>query len=294
MMIKGGVICIISLLLISLFFGHSTGKEGYDIEVDVDGTSWGIHRSTQNLNLNIEGKVSGSGNFSRNNYISGISGVSFGEKSSVVRGGNLSLEDRTVLVAKERPVFIKYGIQSGCGAECKESAKIDIDERWISQFINYNKVSYVGEGGIRTSECYDDNGEIVSTYSDSWRLTKESTYISLNNRTVISAEILPNSVRVDRASNKSSLYFLDLESVGALTRIDLMSMRPSDEKLSDISEESISRNLQHYAGHVKTELMVSDQWVTTCPIDEINETYIEGDNMSVITPYISDNVTIVE
>lgn len=91
MMIRGGVICIITLLFISLFVNNSGGKEGYNIEVDVDRTTWGIDRSTQNLNLNIEGKVSGSGNFYRNNYIKGISGVSFSEKSSVVRGEELVL-----------------------------------------------------------------------------------------------------------------------------------------------------------------------------------------------------------
>ncbi len=281
MMIRGGVICIISLLFISLFVSYSSGKEGYNIEVDVDGTTWGIDRSTQNLILNIEGKVSGSGNFYRNNYIRGISGVSFSEKSSVVRGGNLSLEDRTQLVAKERPVYIKYVLGSG---GTTEYAKLGIDERWITQFINYNNLSYLGEGGIRTSECYDDNGESISTYSDSWKLSKESMYISFNNRTIILAENYPNFVKVDRASNKSSLYYLDMESVGALTRIDLMSTRPSDEKVSDVSNESVSRNLQDYAGHVKTELMVSDQWVTTYPT---NDTYINGENTSI-------TVTLVE
>jgi len=275
MMIRGGVICIISLLFISLFLSSSSGKEGYDIEVDVDGTVWGVDRSTQNLNLNIEGKVSGSGNFYRNNYIRGISGVSFSEKSSVVRGGNLSLEDRTQLVTKERPVVIKYVLGSG---DTTEYAKLGIDERWITQFINYNNLSYLGEGGIRISESYADNGERIFTHSDSWKLSRESMYISFNNRTIILAEVSPNSIKVDRSSNKSSLYYLDLESVGALTRIDLMSTRPSDEKVSDVSDESVSRNFQDYAGHVKTELMVSDQWVTTYPA---NETYVNGENASI-------------
>ncbi|NLX39667.1 MAG: hypothetical protein GXY73_09200 [Methanothrix sp.] len=134
---RGVVICIISLLLISLFVCYSSGKEGYSIEVDVNGTAWGIDRSTQNLNLNIEGKVSGFGNISRNNRIRSISGVSFSEKSSVVRGGNLSMEDRIQLVAKERPVYIQYVLGS-VGAT--EYAKIGIDERWITQFINYKNI----------------------------------------------------------------------------------------------------------------------------------------------------------
>ncbi|OPY55048.1 MAG: hypothetical protein A4E51_00928 [Methanosaeta sp. PtaU1.Bin055] len=271
---RGVVICIISLLLISLFVCYSSGKEGYSIEVDVNGTAWGIDRSTQNLNLNIEGKVSGFGNISRNNRIRSISGVSFSEKSSVVRGGNLSMEDRIQLVAKERPVYIQYVLGS-LGAT--EYAKIGIDERWITQFINYKNISYLGEGGIRTSERYEDNGEHIFSYTDSWKLSKESMYVSFNNRTIILAEIYPNSIKVDRSSNKSSLYYLDMESVGALARIDLISARPSDEKVSDISEEPVSRNLQDYAGHVKTELMVSDRWVTAYPT---NETDFNGDNSS--------------
>jgi len=201
---RGVVIGIISLLLISLFVCYSSGKEGYSIEVDVNGTAWGIDRSTQNLNLNIEGKVSGFGNISRNNRIRSISGVSFSEKSSVVRGGNLSMEDRIQLVAKERPVYIQYVLGS-VGAT--EYAKIGIDERWITQFINYKNISYLGEGGIRTSERYEDNGEHIFSYTDSWKLSKESMYVSFNNRTIILAEIYPNSIKVDRSSNKSSLYF---------------------------------------------------------------------------------------
>lgn len=276
-MIRLGEICIISLLFISLFFIHSSGKEGYDVGLDANGTVWGIDRSTQNLNLNIESKVSGTGNFSRKNHISGIAGVSFSEKSSAVRGGDLSLEDRTQLVARERPVYIQYALGS---SESTEFVKVAIDERWITQFVNYKNMTYLGEGGVRTSERYDDNGERIFTSSDSWKLSKESTYMSFNNRTIVLAEVRPNSVKLDRSSNKSSLYYLGLESVGSLTRIDLISTRSSDEIVTDISEESVSRNLQDYAGHVKTELVVSDQWVTTYPV---NETYDTGDNSSVVT-----------
>lgn len=191
------------------------------------------------------------------------------------------MEDRTQLVAKEGPAYIQYVLGSG---STTQYAKLGIDERWITQFINYNNLSYLGEGGIRISELYKDNGESIFTHASSWKLSKESTYISFNNRTIILAKITPNSVKIDRASNKSSLYYLDMESVGALTRIDLMSSRPSDEKVSDVSDESVSRNVQDYAGHVKTELMVSYQWVTTYPT---NETYANGEITSVI-------VTIVE
>ena len=229
---RGGAICIIALfVVISLFAGHTGAKEGYSIETDVDGTSWGVDRSTQTLNFSMESDVSGSGNFSRNNCIKGISGLSFSEKSSAVRGGNVSLEDDMQLVAREGPVLIKYDLESILvGDEEHASSKIVIDERWATYFKRYNNITYNGRG-IRTSERYDDNGELTSTYSDSWKLSKESGYFSFRNRTVILTGVVPGSVNVDRCSNKSSVYFLDLSSIGSLTRIDLMSARPNDEKV---------------------------------------------------------------
>lgn len=282
---KGSVVCLLSLLIILLLGGCSSGKVGYSVGAEVDGTYWGIDRSTHNLNFNFEGDVSGSGNFSRNNKIRGISGLSFNERSSAVRGGSINLEDSTQLMAKEGPVMIKYGLQSAVvnnsAPTAKEHAQIAIDEHWVTYFKNYYNISYLGEGGIRTFERYDDNGEVVSTYSESWRLSKESMYTSFNNRTVIQSKIDPNSVVVDRASNKSSFYFLDLKSMGSLTRIDLLSRRPTDEKISGVSGEILSRNVQDYAGYVETQLVVSDQWIMNYP-SAVNETKLNGVDEEII------------
>ena len=252
------IICAVSLLAISMVVGCTSAKEGYIIETRADGTSWGIDRSTQNLNFSIEGVVSGSGNFTRDNRINTLAGISFREKSSAVRGGSISLEDDMELQAREKPVTIKYNLESVFvnGTEHGRS-NIVIDEQWMTYFRNYNNINYIGES-IRAYDRYDDNGEISSVYSDSWKLSKESSYSSFNNRTIILAKITPNSVAVDRLSNKSSIYFLDLSSIGSLTRIDLISKRPNDEKVYDVSRESISRNTQDYAGMVETTLKVSD------------------------------------
>jgi len=282
---KGIRVFIVSLLIVSFFTGSSSGKVAYSLGVDVDGTSWGIDRSTQNLNLNIEGNVSGFGNFSRNNYIRGISGLSYDEKSSAVRGGNVYLEDSMQLVAREGPVLIKYGLQSAVlnssNSTKDEYGEISIDERWNTYFKNSRSVSYLGVGGIKTSEKYEDNGEIISIYTDSWRLSRESIYTSYNNRTVIHARISPDSVIVDRASNKSSFYLLDLKSMGALTRIDLLSRRPTDEKISGVSGEILSRNVQDYAGYVETQLVVSDRWIMNYP-SAVNETKLNGVDEEII------------
>ncbi len=292
--ISGAVRVLVIYLLIVLFFvGCTSGKVAYDVGVDVDGTSWGVDRSTQNFNFNVEGNVIGSGNFSRNNCINGISGLSYNERSSVVRGGNISIEESMQLVAKEGPVLIKYGLQSAVlnssNSTKNEYGQIAIDERWTTHYKNYKKISYLGEGGLKTFERYNDNGEIISTYTDSWRLSRESIYASFNNRTVIQAKIAPGSVMVDRASNKSSLYFLDLKSMGSLTRIDLMSIRPTDESVLSVSEERVSRNFQEYAGYVETKLTISDRWIMNYPSNVVNDTDIGKENLFIASVYEGDS-----
>jgi len=257
-MIRCGAVYESLLLVVSLFIGSTYGMECYNLEANADGTCWGIDRSTQTLNFNIEGNVVGSGNFSRNNYINRISGVNYREKSSAVWGGNVSLEDNMQLAAREGPVLIKYNLESiFVGDKEYGRLKTVIDERWINYFRNYNTINYAGHG-VRTYERYDDNGEITSTYSNSWKLSKESGYITSNDRTIILTEVAPGSVAIDRFSNKSSTYSLDLSSIGSITCIDLMSTRPTDENVYDVSEESVSRNTQEYSGLVETTLTVSD------------------------------------
>ncbi len=168
---------------------------GYNIGISVDGASWQIDRSTQNLSLGIVERIYGNGNFSRYNYIKDISGVEFSEKASAVRGGNISLNESTRFISIEGPVFIKYALKSSYNKKeddeekrkliLKESAKVTINEYWPIFFLNYKSISYFGKG-IKTSERYDENGESISTYSDSWMLQKQVVYAyQRNSRTYI-------------------------------------------------------------------------------------------------------------
>ena len=99
-----------------------------------------------------------------------------------------------------------------------ESADINIEETWPAAYANYKKISYQGPN-IRTKEIYENNGDIVTSSIDSWKLDKESLYQTALNRTYISARVTPTLVAEDRAMNKSSFYALRMDSTGSLTHL---------------------------------------------------------------------------
>jgi hypothetical protein len=253
---------------------------GYSIGIFADGSSWQIDRSTQNLSLGIVERIYGSGNFSRYNYIKDISGLEFSEKASAVRGGNVSMNESTRFVSIEGPVFIKYALRSSYNRleddeekqklTLKESAKVEINEYWPVFFLNYKSISYFGRG-IKTSERYDDNGESVSTHSDSWMLQKQSLYNSFSNRTDISVAINPSSVLSTRNSNSSSQYLLDLKSIGSISSIDIKKTRPSDEVVSNSPAETLLHISQDYRGGVEMRMKYASKGYLSPPLNESDE-----------------------
>lgn len=254
---------------------------GYNIGISVDGASWHIDRSTQNLSLGIVERIFGSGNFSRYNYIKDISGVEFSEKASAVRGGNISLNESTRFISIEGPVFVKYALKGSHSKKendeenrelaLKESAKITINEYWPILFLNYKSISYFGRG-IKTSEKYYNNGESVSTYSDSWMLQKQSLYNLLGNRTDISVAVNPYSVISTRNSNKSSQYLLDLKSIGSISSVDIKRTRPPDEVVSVNPAETLLQISQDYRGGVEMRMKYASKgYLSPTPLSEPDE-----------------------
>lgn len=130
-----------------------------------------------------------------------------------------------MLQSSEGPVAVGTKLKSE-SIESINDILIDIDERWPTRFANYKKISYLGPG-IRTRESYLNNGDVVETSIDSWRLTKESAYQAHINRTVTSVNITADDVGESISSNRSSRYGLALETIGSSTRLDVMRLDES-------------------------------------------------------------------
>lgn len=75
--------------------------------------------------------------------------------------------------------------------------------------------------GVRTSERYVNNGDVVASYIDSWKLNKASLYRTYINRTIIDVDVTSSGVFLDKSQNKSSSYILGIQSTGSLTHIDV-------------------------------------------------------------------------
>ena len=227
---------ILFLLAFSLLVGLSMATIGYTIDAKVGGSAFHISRQTHNLTFSVDGNISGSGNFSRYSQIKNVAGIKSNERSSAIRGGNLSLNEKERLKTIEGPVTILLELQSGTQDVTvpdptdpskfivvplvAEYAKINIDEIWPSAYANYKKMSYLGPI-VRNSEHYENNGDLVTTSIDSWKLDKESLYRANINRTVIDVDMTPSQVQVDRAMNRSSFYALNMESTGSLTHLGI-------------------------------------------------------------------------
>lgn len=251
--------------------------------VSVGGTTWYINRFSENMSFNNYENITGAGNFSRYNRMNGISDIDFTEKSSAVRGGNLSLDQQTRFFSREGPVVISYNLNSlvnrvkTTSGKTKtnviESANVKIDEVWPFYFVNYKKLHYTGHG-IRNSEIYDSNGDIISTSSDAYRLQKESAYATFNNRTLINTNVYPSVVFEDRASNKSSSYVLTMKSIGSLSSLDVTKGRPTDERITRHSNENVVQVSQEYRGLVDMNLKIASK--ETVPLKKYEKISCEG------------------
>jgi hypothetical protein len=239
---------ILVLLLLVLLVNSSNAAISYDISVKAGGNGAEIRRQTQNLTLTIDGLVSGVGNFSRLTHIRGPTGISADESTSSTKKGNLSYEEKKALVTLEGPVVITASLksssynytppQTGAPIEVslQESADVFVDEYWPAAFANYNNIDYSGPE-IRTSERYENNGDVVASSIDSWDLTRQSLYRTYINRTAISLSVTPNKVTEDLASNKSSFYVLESRSTGGLTHLEAIRGGSSCDSTSRISED---------------------------------------------------------
>lgn len=272
-LIRGGIRGISLLLLVLLLFtGFSVAKIGYQIDARVGGSAFHIERSTQNINFSLDENVIGSGNFSRFGQITGFSGIKSDERSSAVRGGDMSLNDKVRLKSIEGPVTILIELESReenvtidpnnptlpKPIEVDESADISIDERWATAYANSKKISYQGPG-IRTRESHENNGDIMASSVDSRGLDKETLYTTYINRTMIDVEITPTSVNLKQASNKSSFYALNLKSIG-LTSLDMIRRDASHNLATRVSED--------YAGQHNITLKVSMNDFVNKKLDE--------------------------
>ena len=148
---EGGIRWIILLLAMSILItAPSSARMGYDIVATVGGQTFEVHRATENMNFSIDGSINGSGNFSRLTHIKGTTGFRVDELTSSTKKGDLALDEILNFLTREGPVVITVNLSSINLTDenteiplikIKESADIEIDERWPAGLVNYKKIS---------------------------------------------------------------------------------------------------------------------------------------------------------
>jgi len=243
---KSYKISVATLILSFILIPLSDAKIGYYIDASVNSTSWSIERSTQDLNFEMNSFVSGDGSFSKLTHIKNFAGIELDELSSS-SNGSLRYEELMQLQSREGPVSVSTRLKSETKESTNESIEIssnesnefiniEIDERWPTRLANYKKISYLGPG-IRTRESYQNNGDVVATSIDSWRLTKESVYEAQINRMVTSVNITSDDVAEIRSENKTSRYGLGLQTIGSSAHLDVIKLDVSGMPKLVISQD---------------------------------------------------------
>jgi hypothetical protein len=287
----------LAVLLFSIILTPLSDAEmGYYVDARVNSTSWSIERTTRNLNFEITGSVSGYGSFSRLTHIQNFVGIESHELTSSPSSGNLSYDEMMVLQSREGAVTVGTNINSGSNESTNESVDVSsdefiyitIDEHWPARLSNYKKISYLGPG-IRTRESYQNNGDVVETSIDSWRLTKESVYQAQINRSVTTANITSDDVVVDTSSNKSSVYGLALNTIGSSTHLDVMRLDELGEPTLYISQDYLGEehmNLNITMGDYVPSTEDEEDWLECCRSGEAKTVFEDS-----LTPSLDRFIT---
>lgn len=259
---------LVAALVFYLFIPSANGIMGYDISSRVNDSSLEIHRQIQEMKFNAAGIVDGFGNFSRYSSIEGFAGIRAHELSSSPRPGRIGYADQLALRTGEGPVQIKAMLQSnvlhsGNDSNFNEYGTIEVDERWKAFFGSRKKILYSGPG-MRAEEIYENNGDYMKSYQESWELSRESLYQTALNRTLISANLTAQGVDMDQYSNKSTVFMLDHRSAGRNTHIDIGRINRSNE-----AEEAQIRITEDYIGqqNITMSLNMGD-WIMRLDDDQ--------------------------
>jgi len=247
---------ILLIVLISSFALPSEGRIGYDIKATVGSTAWEIHRSTQELTFSLNGSSTGTGKFSKYARTQKFGGMNSGE-SSYALSGTVYYKEMLLLKTLEGPVSIKTNfedIETESSNETKinlSAGNIEIQEQWPTYLADYKQIRYLGPG-IRTRDVYENNGDVVTTSINSWKLNKESLFKAYVNKMVISVDLNASKVIENRFFNKSSSYGLDLQTTGDHASLEVVKNRcfPESERFG--RPETDNQIYQEYIGSLNT------------------------------------------
>lgn len=271
------ILIFLSLALLAIAVPTASARMGYDITVDIDGAHWDIHRHTMQSVFSLNATTSGSGKFSKYTRINGFAGIAAKETASSPQPGILRYEEQKLLQAREGPVIITVGLSSN---ESENESRINVsggrvtvDERWPTYFASRKLVSYLGPG-MKARDEYANNGDVVSSHLDSWKLSEYEFYRAHVNRSIINVDLMPPATRIEWSENKSSIFNLGINTTGSLAGIriiqrDLLKDDPSDKPKLEIAEDYIGQQNMVFKvsiGDTIYPLKKEDvEWLPCCP-----------------------------
>ena len=271
----GGIRWILVVLSLSAFLVPPVSAwMSYDIIASAGGHVFSLHRSTMYMNFSVDGSVEGSGNFSRWSDIKKFAGIEAMETTSCTKPSDLSYDERIRLMSREGPLVVVVHLESIDLTNethpvviLEESGYLQVDEAWPTGYADYKNISYSGPG-IKTMERYVNNGDVIATSIDSQKLTKESLYRGVTNRSIWFVNLAKNGPFVNRASNKTSYYALEMSSNGSLTSLDVINRdEPGKEVKSQVSQDFVGQQTMRLRINMEETIIYNredDNWLDCC------------------------------
>ncbi len=284
----GGIRYLALVMLLCMLMPPSASRMGYDIIATIPGSAIEIHRTTDYINFSMDGSVKGTGNFSKLAHITKYAGIETKELSASPKESDLEYDERFQLLSRYGPVYATIDLQSinltnGTVGPIfiNGAADVVVDEAWPTYISDYKKISYLGPG-LTSIEKYDNNGDTISKYLDSWKLSKESLYQTFINRSIISINISSTGIKAERFTNRSTLYQLSQSSIGAAARLDA-SQRSLNGNIARVSQDYIGSHemdLRLGMSDIIKKNISDDNWLDCCSDYSDYSDYLNTDTVS--------------
>ena len=193
-------IAMVFIILIALI--SPVSADHYAVNVTTGNTTWGIDRTTLPISFDMSGTVSGYGTMVLDHNID-LAGV---RKNGLIHThpGEVTISEMMDLKSTTDCVNITATVQG-------DNVTMYVIEAWPTSLIDEIDLNYNGKG-ISSWETYGNNDDVICSRFRATQLEKESTCNTTLIKTIVRAEITPETVTESKGFVTGTDYRLKASS----------------------------------------------------------------------------------
>lgn len=219
------LIILTAALILASILPFASARYGYTITVEVDdgsnSTTWSRSFSAMDaLTLQSESKVSGEGNFSKYNRITGFSGISMKEATSGIQG-KLAESNKLKVASSQGEIIINGEIYNESNPinpnlppiKSRERVNIEINETAPAFVSNQGEILFRGKAIYNRNYYTNKDYRIETDYTGKF-LNKKVAYGSIFRNSLADVDITSTDIREFEGENRSMAFGLSSTSEG--------------------------------------------------------------------------------